>query len=172
VNKKVIHTVAVLLGSSLGFYIGVDTNQSGLDLVTQIFSGAFFGYLIGLALIWNKYGVIIWSLVSLVVDLFVDWVAGSSWTVIGRLEFMAAGLLLGWDFWYFRKQVTLLGVIGALCGFVLGMNKNLWFGTVRLDAGWLSAVLLAVKFSILGMGYGRLLIEIFGWRPKVDTFES
>ena len=171
-NKKVIHAFAILLGSALGFYIGVDTNQSGLHLFTQAFSGAFFGYLIGLALIWNKYGVFIWGLVSLLIDLLIDWIAGSSWTVVGRLEFMTVGLLLGWDFWHFRKQIALLGFIGAVCGFVFGMNNNLWFGTVRLDAGLLSAILLTVKFSILGMGYGRLLIEIFGWRPKVNDLES
>jgi uncharacterized membrane protein YczE len=90
----------------------------------------------------------------------------------GKLEFMMAGLLIGWDFWYFRKRLALLGVIGAVCGFVIGMNNRIWFGTVRLDPGLLNATLLAVKLSIFGMGFGSLLFEIFGWRLAGDGVET
>jgi len=78
---------------------------------------------------------------------------------------------MGLDLWYFRKRIALLGVLGMICGFVLGLNNRIWFGTVRLDPGLLNTVLLSVKFSILGMGFGSLLFEIFEWRPWVDDVE-
>ena len=85
---------------------------------------------------------------------------------------MRAGFLIGLNFWRFRKQIALLGFIGAICGFILGVNPHLSYGTVRPTSEILATLIFAMKFSILGMGYGRLLIEIFGWQPKVDDFES
>lgn len=170
-NKPFIYAVTILLGSVLGCYIGIISGRSGSMVAMQIFNGAFFGYLVGWALFLRKYRAFIWSGISLIIVLITDWISGSQSVVYYALEFMIAGFFMGLDLWRFRKQVALLGIVGAVCGFIVGMNNVLRFETSHLDSGFLSAVLLAVKFSILGMGYGRLLLEIIGWRPRINDFE-
>ena len=170
-KKPNLAAVTVLLGALLGCYIAIVSRRSGIMFVLQIFSGATFGHFVSLAVNWRKYGAFIWSFISLIIVTLVDWSVGSSWTIYGKLEFMFAGLIMGLDVWYFRKRLALLGAIGMICGFVLGLNNRIWFGTVRLDPGLLNAVLLSVKVSIFGMGFGSLLFEIFDWRPLVDDVE-
>jgi len=171
-KKSNLATVGlILLGSLLGCYIAIVTRRSGLMFSFQIFSGAAFGHFVNFALKWNKYGAFIWCFISLILVTILDWSVGSAWSIYGKLEFTMAGLFVGFDFWRFRKRLALLGAIGMICGFLLGLNNRAWFGTVRLDPGLLNAILLSVKFSIFGMGFGSILFEVFGWRPWVDYVE-
>jgi hypothetical protein len=162
----------MLSGWALGYYIGIVSGLSGILFIIEVLNGAFFGYLVGWALVLRKYGVFIWSSISLAIVLIIDWVAGLPLISSDRLQFMIAGFLIGLNFLRFRKQVAFLGFIGAICGLILGLNPHLSYGTDRPTSEILGILIFAVKFSILGMGYGRLLMEIFGWRPKVDDFES
>jgi hypothetical protein len=170
-KKPNLTTVTALLGFILGCYIAIVSKRSGLMFALQILSGTAFGHFVGLTLGWRKYGTLIWSFISLTVVTLLDWSVGSSWTIYGKLEFMFAGLFMGLDFWCFRKRIALLGTIGMICGFLLGLNNRIWFGSVRLDPGLLNAALLSVKFSIFGMGIGSVLFEIFDWRPWVDDIK-
>jgi hypothetical protein len=76
-NKSILTVASVILGSAIGCYVAVLSRCTGVMFVLQILSGAFWGYFLGLALFWKKYGVFIWGLVSLIIVTLVDWAVGS-----------------------------------------------------------------------------------------------
>ena len=50
-NRLLIYTITILLGSTLGYYIGIVSGLSGILFVIEVLNGAFFGYLVGWALL-------------------------------------------------------------------------------------------------------------------------
>jgi len=160
-NKTSIIISSVLVGSAIGYYIGIVGEFSRPGSVLVVLQGAALGYVFGIVLFSKKYGALIWSCAILLVALFVDWLAGSTVNMSNKLAFATAGLLIGWNFWLFRKQVLLGGLFIGIIGFIWGLNYGHGFGYVQLEPGILNALLLSIQGCVAGMVLGRLYVDLF-----------
>jgi hypothetical protein len=165
VNKNPIIISSIVLGSVIGYFIGVASKCPTPILILVTINGTFFGYLFGTALYWKKYKALLWGAVATLIALIVDGVAGSTRvSMLDKLVFASAGLFIGFDFWFFRKQILVSGCIVGIFGFIWGMSDSLWFGHAHLEPGLLNATLSSVKGFIFGMMIGSMYMSLFGWR--------
>ena len=173
VNKNPLIISSIVLGSVVGYLIGVDSKCPTQILILVTLNGTFFGYLLGMALYWKKYETLIWGVVATLIALIVDWIAGSpTVSMLDKLVFASAGLFLGFDFWSFRKQTLTAGCIVGIISFIWGISDDHWFGYAHLQPGLLNAILSFVKGFIFGMFSGSIYMQVFGSRHGIIESES
>lgn len=63
-NKNPLIMSFIVLGSVIGYLIGVASKCPIQILILATINGTFFGYLLGTALYWKKYETLMWGVVA------------------------------------------------------------------------------------------------------------
>lgn len=163
-KSNAVFIVPVIVGSVIGYYIGVKWNAIGWELIYEVLNGAILGFTLGFGLSERDKDIFIGCFAGLSVCLLIDWLAGSPIDLRNKSSYMFATSFVGWGFWVYRKQVLLGGVLGAVIGFLLGLQRSHFFGIICLPPGLLNAILFSVQTFIIGMLFGSLYMKYYGWK--------
>ena len=164
---------SIALGSVIGYFIGIASKCPLPIIILVTLNGAFFGHFLGIALSWKRYSALTWGVVTTLIAIIVDWIAGSpKISLLDKLAFATAGLFIGFDFWSFWKQTLMIGCIVGIIGFIWGMYDDLWFGYAHLQPSLLNAIFSSIKGFIFGMVIGNMYMQVWGSRQVIQKSES
>ena len=163
-KENLVHTSLMLVGAAIGYLIVTQSGLSGWDWFSEILFGALLGLIFGIAFVEKQYKILIGAVVGLVIEVSLDFLAGSPIVANGKLLSAYIVSFIGWGFPVYSKQMIIGGLLGGIIGFGWGLTDSHWFGQVCLAPGLFTALLMFVVMSIVGISAGKLFMMLYGYR--------